>query len=236
MSNDRESNLAAHACLYHSRMQFLQDYAPSSENPLFAFEDPLAKARRLKKMPCPENKLLPPENMMTRSSSLRHKYLSRNGVGRGIRVMEGLSPKEEPSTKAKREAIERSMRQKELEGCRRKQKQKKKIDRKALLSNAVLTGGIRESESEGEEEDEFEDDGEPGSPLFDRRGEEKVTLERPDFSMFRKTAFYKAPSPTPGSSPNKDPNAISEEEWNDYPSDFDFLKEWKKEKTKPPKW
>jgi len=202
-------------------MQFLRDEEPEKENPLLEFEDPHARARRLKNMPCPDVKLVPTNDMMPRNASLRHNFLAKAGVTRGIRVMEGLAKAEDPEVVAKREAILNGIREKELNDARKKQSAKKKDDRKNLLVASVRRGSIslmameeqlKEEKSEGEGED---DDG---------------GRESPDLSLFRKTVFYKAASPTQHREGDED------EDGEDYPDEFSFLLDWKSDQKKGFRW
>ena len=59
--------------------------------------------------------------------------------------------------------------------------------------------------------------------------EDRPKSESPDLNMFRKTAFYKPPPFSPIGQ-NKS-ESIYEDDDDDYPNEFDFLNEWKKEKV-----
>ena len=134
--------------VYHSRMMYLTPedcvgVSPTKSPPKAAGSKSMVEKYR--RQPCPESKLLPPLELMTRPQALRFAYLEANDPRAGIKKMDGLVPKEDPKDIEKREEILKRMREAEIrDDLRKKAIQKKKLAKANRAARIRLAKGNRE--------------------------------------------------------------------------------------------
>ena len=114
---NRVSTKATAAIAYNSRMAYLTPAGYVGVSPTKEVEKKATgpgstiKHKNYRKQPCPNEKLLPPVELMTRDQALRFAYLQEHDPKGGIKAMSGLSPKVDPEEEKKREEILKRIRE-----------------------------------------------------------------------------------------------------------------------------
>ncbi|GMH62254.1 hypothetical protein TrST_g5504 [Triparma strigata] len=134
---NRVSTKATAAIAYNSRMAYLTPAGYVGVSPTKEVEKKATgpgstiKHKNYRKQPCPNEKLLPPVELMTRDQALRFAYLQEHDPKGGIKAMSGLSPKVDPEEEKKREEILKRIRENEI-----KDEIKKRDERQKRLNKA----------------------------------------------------------------------------------------------------
>jgi len=143
----RESNRNTMGVVYHSRMMYLtpEDAVGVSPKKSPAKLEAYNPTKH-RKQPCPEAKLVPPIELMTRPQALRFAYLANHDPRERIKKMDTLEPKVDPESERKREDIMRKMREAEIRAeMKRKEATKKSLGRAKVKAARISSLFGRES-------------------------------------------------------------------------------------------
>ncbi|GMI04730.1 hypothetical protein TrLO_g13941 [Triparma laevis f. longispina] len=166
---NRVSSKETAAIAYNSRMAYLTPPGYVGVSPTKEIEKKATgpgstiKHKNYRKMPCPNEKLLPPVELMTRDQALRFAYLQEHDPKSGIKAMPGLAIKVDPEEEKKREEILKRIREKEIKDEIKKREERvkrlNKAKRMARFARSVSMSEPHDGEQgQNNHEDEFYDD------------------------------------------------------------------------------
>mmetsp|Transcript_26625 Transcript_26625/g.39222 ORF Transcript_26625/g.39222 Transcript_26625/m.39222 type:complete len:247 (+) Transcript_26625:194-934(+) len=189
----------------------------SNEKPQFSF---MSSAHE----PCPQERLIPPNEVMTRAQSFRYAYWKHNPPAASVPRMECLQKKEEPNVKKKREEIFSRIKTAEvaLERARREKEARKRAER--------MMGGGQGGGGAGGGGSGSVGGGITGTKTFDSDLEhgEKDTVSRWDNVG---DTWANTGGPIGSDKGRAENETESGSDKDEYPEGFSFLSTWKKQKS-----